>query len=78
MTTINEAFEAWFMAPGEPFSDEEDAARQAFEAGVKFATERAAKLCDDIGDYESSMRNTQGYQAADACAAAIRAGGEKT
>lgn len=49
-------------------------AQKAWEA-YQAATERAAKLCDEQADFHQLTRNTQAEQAAEGCAAAIRASG---
>lgn len=81
----NEAFKALMPEPVGAFRDKgsftmkedfytADQMRQMFDA----ATERAAKLAEDQAEFHQEMHNSQAEQAADACAAAIRAGGEQT
>jgi hypothetical protein len=93
MTTINEAFAALMPKVGfcrvgdvlgscapmcgqteKAFLYTVDQMRQMFDA----ATERAAILCEVEAGRASFVNNHGASLAADACAAAIRAGGEKT
>lgn len=81
MSTMRDEFEALLPEPAEYaciggvaqniYTAEQ--MRAMFDA----ATERAAKQCDEQAEFHQDMHNTQAEQAADACAAAIRAkGGE--
>lgn len=66
----------WFRRPGENRDPlyTVDQMRAMFDA----ATERAAAICNNEAEDHAALKNMQASIGCDGCAAAIRAGGEKT
>jgi hypothetical protein len=58
----------WNFLTGKDYADMQAFAKAVWDA----ATERAAKLCDEHGEWYFENHNSQASQAADACAEAIR------
>lgn len=76
--TFDDAFNKWWLAPGEPFSDEEEIAREAFLVGFIAACEAAYDAMLDVKgdkatrfDAQTAIRNLKD------AATAIRGGGRE-